>query len=268
MTNNNIIMTRNPLIVSKPKVNSLSGPFLHHNNLRLRFKTKLNFALTSLLLPYINHLNIPKMKLGSEYGGWTICPLGLNSNSIIYSLGIGQDITFDLDLIKEFKCKIFAFDPTPQSIEWLKSQILPWQFKWYELGVADYDGEAKFYPPKNESHISHTILHRPSTSKRTITIKVRRLRTLLQKLRHEHIDILKMDIEGAEYSVIKDMILTNIFPRQILVEFHHFFENISILKTIEIIALLLKKGYRIFHISNSRNEYSFIRNKYSLKKYG
>jgi len=210
----------------------------YYRKLKNWLKTKLNSMWSGFLSLFIKRPEVPLERLGSAYGGWTIYPLGLNKNSIVYSLGIGEDISFDLALIERFGCQVFAFDPTPRSIEWLKTQDLPEQFRWYKIGIADYDGEAEFYPPENPNHISHTILYRPQAHGKAIVVKVNRLQTILKKLGHNHINILKMDIEGAEYSVIKDMFSTNIRPEQILVEYHHFFKNVSTFKTIQATTLL------------------------------
>jgi len=80
----------------------------------------------------------------------------------------------------------------------------------------------------------------------------------MQELGHSHIDILKMDIEGAEYDVIEDIRLSNIRPKQLLVEFHHRFPNIGISKSKQAISNLRKMGYQLFSISTSGEEFSFI----------
>ena len=46
------------------------------------------------------------IKLGTEYGGWFIPKINdLNENSIIYSGGVGEDISFDLLLNDIYRCK-------------------------------------------------------------------------------------------------------------------------------------------------------------------
>jgi len=197
-------------------------------------------------------------RLGSEYGGWTLCPIRLSTKTTVYSFGIGEDISFDLALIEKYGCRVFAFDPTPRSIQWLQRKNLPAQFKWFDIGIADYNGKAKFFPPENTDFVSHTLLERSETENKAITVQIFRLSNILRKLGHNRIDVLKMDIEGAEYKVITDMFSTNIRPNQILVEFHHFFKNVSLLKTITATISLWLHGYRLLTLSPSSHEYSFI----------
>ena len=102
------------------------------------------------------------------------------------------------------------------------------------------------------------MLDRPSTSQHAITVEVRSLKSIMKLLGHDHIDILKMNIEGAEYGVIKDIIAENIEIRQILIEFHTSFPNVGVSKTKEAVKQLNENGYKIFNIE-CRHHYSFIR---------
>jgi FkbM family methyltransferase len=89
-------------------------------------------------------------------------------------------------------------------------------------------------------------------------LPVHRLATVLEKLGHDRIDILKMDIEGAEYEVIEDILNSPLPISQILIEFHHRFTDIGIGKTRSAVSRLNEAGYRIFNVSASGEEISFI----------
>lgn len=203
----------------------------------------------------------PNERFGSQYGGWTICTGALDRGSIVYSFGVGEDLSFDLSLIDRYGLQIYAFDPTPRSIAWVRAQVLPPNLHFFEYGIAGYDGTASFFPPEKAEHVSHTILKRPHNTGCPIQVPVRRLSTIMQELGHTQLCILKMDIEGAEYAVIEDMLKSNIRPFQILVEFHHRFEPIGIRKTLSMIRRLNRQGYRIFSISQNHEEFSFIRDR-------
>ena len=199
---------------------------------------------------------VPGLRLGSIYGGWTICTgVGLGSDSIIYSVGVGEDISFDLSLIKTFGCRIFAFDPTPRSIAWLKRQQLPQEFQFFPWGLGAIDGLLNFAAPEDMRHVSYSSAVLGGHS---VQCEVYRLCTLVRQLGHAKIDLLKMDIEGSEYDVIDDMLRHDLRPRQLLTEFHHGLYGIKSHKTANALKRLSSIGYRIFSISPSGREYSFL----------
>lgn len=196
---------------------------------------------------------------GSEYGGWIICPDHIDSQSIVYAIGVGSDITFDLSLINKYGNEVWAFDPTPRSIQWVQSQRLPKQFHFQAYGLADYDGLARFEAPADPHHVSFRIKNSQASGESSVIGKVYTISSIMQMLGHDHIDILKMDIEGAEYSVIENLIKSNLDINQLLIEFHHWFPAGGIASTRRAIELLNAHGFKIFAISPTGREYSFIR---------
>jgi FkbM family methyltransferase len=201
---------------------------------------------------------VPVERHGREGGAWWIDPGGLSAESIVYSLGIGTEITFDLSLIATYGLTVHAFDPTPGAIEYVRRQQLPSRYRWHALGVGRYDGEATFYPPVNPAHISHTLLHRAVTSEAAIQVEIRRLSTIMRDLGHTRLDMLKMDIEGAEYDVLDEILGQRLAIRQILVEFHHRFPEVGLEPTRRAVRNLNAAGYRIYFVSDNGEEYSFV----------
>ena len=76
---------------------------------------------------------------------------------------------------------------------------------------------------------------------------------------HSHIDLLKIDIEGSEYDVIDDILKEQIDIVQICVEVHHRFPGIGTEKTKDMVKKLNANGYYIVAISDTREEYTFVR---------
>jgi FkbM family methyltransferase len=204
-------------------------------------------------------IRVPMVRHGSEYGGWWICPTGISADSVVYSFGIGTDITFDRSLIDTYGLTVDAFDPTPSSIAWLKAQPLPRQFSWQELGIAAYDGRATFFPPADPTHVSHSVVKPAEPGRQGIDVEVRRLSTIMASLGDGRVDILKLDIEGAEYEVLDDILAAGVRPGQLLVEFHHRMPGIGVERTRRAVAGLKAAGYRIFSVSDTGEEYGFIR---------
>lgn len=201
-----------------------------------------------------------KERFGLDYGGWDVLTTGIDANSIVYSFGVGEDASFDTALIEKFNLVVHAFDPTPKSIEWVKGQGFPSNFVMHEYGLAAFDGVVSFNPPENSDHVSHTLLDRSSTKAESISVPVKRLGTIMKELGHDQIDLLKMDIEGAEYDVLIDISKSDMRPLQILVEFHHRFPNVGIQKSKEAIERLRSMGYQLFSVSDTNEEFCFIRN--------
>ena len=71
-------------------------------------------------------------------------------------------------------------------------------------------------------------------------------------------DFIKMDVEGAEYGILEGLKLVTHLPKQLLVEYHHRFPGIGKQKTVDSIDMLRGLGYRIFGLSETGREVSFI----------
>jgi FkbM family methyltransferase len=199
------------------------------------------------------------MMLGSSYGGYAICPDRIGELSVVYSLGVGLDVSFDEELIARLGVTVHAFDPTPASIAWLKSRPTPERFHFHPWGVADFDGTAAFHAPGDPEHVSHTMLSGKNPAPTMIEVPVLRLSTIMERLGHDHVDVLKMDIEGAEYPVLKDVLVSRIPVGQILIEFHHHRHGVPFAATQQAIDDLERAGYAVFHGDPRGYEFSFIR---------
>ena len=206
-----------------------------------------------------NDINLPSIKYGDPNNDWVFYPNLINSQSRILSFGVGENLSFEYELVKRFDCKVDVFDPTPKSIEWFKKNISVQSVVLHEYGVSDIDGFLEFMPPDNPDHVSHTTVK--GVYKTTpIQLKVQKLSTILGNLKIMNLDILKLDIEGSEYPVIKDLITSRIRPVQILVEYHHRFHGFSFESTRSSVDSLRKYGYDVFSVSKNSQEISFISN--------
>ncbi len=197
--------------------------------------------------------------LGNDNANWCVCPTGLSEETVVYSFGVGTDISFDLEMIRRFGVYVHAFDPTPRAIAWVRCQAPPEKFVFHDYGVSDHDGNAVFYPPENAGFVSYSIFSRGGSEGAVVEAPVYRLATIMKTLGHEKIDVLKMDIEGAEYDVLSDFLACDISVSQLLVEFHHCWKDVGLQRTREAIRSLSGRGYRIFHVSPRGSEYSFLR---------
>lgn len=198
-------------------------------------------------------------RLGADGTAWTYCTDGVGPSSVVYSFGVGTDVSFDLALVERHGLVVNAFDPTPRSLQWLRSQKLPERLRIHEVGLASFDGACHFHAPARLEHVSFRKYARNQDQAESIALPVRRLSTLMAELGHEHLDILKMDIEGFEYEVIDDIVRSRISVDQILVEFHHRWVDGGIKRTELAISTLASIGFEIFTVSPNGEDFGFVR---------
>jgi FkbM family methyltransferase len=231
----------------------------------MNIKSKLKFWKDVLIRKEVyfpTQIDIQKEWIGSEYGGFFVIPSLLNESSIIYSFGVGEDVSFDTDLIDKIGCFVYCFDPTPKSKVFIEKNHFSEKLHFSDVGIAAYDGTAKFFLPENPDYVSCTTYNRwgyDEQINKPIEVPVKKLETIMKEFQHDHIDLLKMDIEGSEYDTIPDIIKSKIPVKQLLIEVHHRFTGIGIKKTKEIFACLNSAGYKIAAISKSKEEYTFLK---------
>ncbi len=207
---------------------------------------------------------VKKIWYGNEYGGFYLCPDYIHSQSICYSFGIGEDISFDQAIIENHNCLVYGFDPTPKAILWVKDQTktVPSKFIFYEYGIGDKTGPKDFFLPQNIEHVSGSyVLQKNVNPRRKVKVELKSLTDIVKELGHKKIDVQKIDIEGAEYEVLGGILESSIFIDQILIEFHDRFFEDGRQKTIRAVEKLKEHGYEIFGVSPSFEEVSFISKK-------
>lgn len=158
-------------------------------------------------------------RIGSKYGGWIIPEGVLNEDSICYCAGVGEDISFDLGLIERFGCHVWGIDPTPRAAAYVaKTAAGEARYHFVPEGLWLDDSVQRFYAPRNAEHVSHSIVNLQKTAD-FFEARCRRLSHLMAANGHKRIDLLKLDIEGAEYAVLQTLLEDNIQPTIVAVEF-------------------------------------------------
>jgi len=194
---------------------------------------------------------------------WWFDPASLPGDAIVYSLGIGQDVSFEVALVDRFGAAVYAFDPTPSTIDMLASEELPSGFHFHPWAITAEDGIIRFYPRARRdgsaSKAMYTTVADAGVAEEAVDVPAFTLASAARRLGHDRIDLLKMDIEGAEYEVLDMILRSSMLPTQLLVEFHHRFPGIGPKKTADVIRRLRSCGYRIFAVAETGREIGFLR---------
>ena len=203
-------------------------------------------------------LDVPKVRVGESHMVLTVHPDTLDRDSVVYSFGVGTETGWDLAMIERFGVTVHAFDPSPGCVEWVGQNSWPEKFVFQPIGIGDHDGTLKLFPPRTARTYNYSCLN-PAGHDTAVEVPVKRFGTIAQELGHDRVDLLKIDIEGAEYAVLPDILESRVPVGQILIEFHHGYPKLSLDDTRTALALLRSHGYRIFDISRRAREFSLLK---------
>jgi FkbM family methyltransferase len=180
------------------------------------------------------------VELGTTYGGWRIPDGAVGEGDICYCVGAGGDISFDLELIGRYNATVRAFDPVSAYVAAAAAQAggEP-RFSIHEAAIATSDGPLRVqvtHDPTSDS-VSAAKLYE---SARFVELPGRTLASLMEELGDDHIDLLKLDIEGAEYDVLPTIDLRGLGVKVFATQLHH---NGSVKRARGLIERLRADGY-------------------------
>ena len=160
----------------------------------------------------------------NNYGAWPVCTNLLPANPLVYSFGIGGDVSFDVSMVKQYNARaIFCYDPTitPAAFTNLtkgKDQHLSFE----QIGLGATDSVIDFYrskDPRIGSLVTTPGLkgYKPEPY---LTAPIRQLSSITTMLNHDWVDLIKLDVEGAEFDIFSQVDLQALPTSQLLIEFH------------------------------------------------
>ena len=183
---------------------------------------------------------------------WTVCPENLEEKSAVISAGAGHDISFELALIRRFGCRVILLDPSPTG---MATMALPENqhpnLLFVPAALVGCDRKITLHPPANPEEGSYSSVVGTKTGP---TVDGLSLRTLMKKHGIGQIDLLKIDIEGAEYEVMDSVLRHKLPIPQICVEYHNkVLPGIRTSSTARSLLQFWVGGWRILHKSGSNH---------------
>jgi FkbM family methyltransferase len=233
---------------------------------------------------------LPMARFGSDYGGWWLhASAGLEGRTIL-SCGLGEDASFDVEIAARFGCRVIIVDPTPRAVVHFEQMVarcgrpaqLPYadggrqdvrsydlstvtsdQLVLVEKALADVTGTVRFYAPKSNDDVSHSIINFQndySTDTPFIEVPSLDVSTLLSEVDVGELALAKFDIEGAEIGVLPQLLDSGVQPDQLLVEFDelNWPSRASRMKFDAVHDLVLLAGYEVSYFDR-RSCVSYIR---------
>jgi len=151
-------------------------------------------------------------------GSSGVAPDLLNPRSVVYSARVRPLSQFERALVDRFGCSVHSFEHAPEA--------------------------------RRRSALDVVSDERPPLS------VLERVFLLMRQRGHGHIDLLRLDLAGAEYATIEALAGSELRPCQLIVGFHHHLPHLSLAHTERALTQLNELGYRIFDCQPSGHEYS------------
>lgn len=193
------------------------------------------------------------MRIGQE-AGWNVALDSIKEGAFVVSGGAGKDISFELELAKKKGCRMVLLDPSPTGANTVRTVLLPSNIFFEKKALSKHSGIIYMSKPQDMKEGSWRLCldgKGDAMESTCLTDVIKEHDTAL-------IDLLKIDIEGYEYEVLKDAIEKKIPIQQICVEIH---EGESFGKTrFDRWALILRmilSGYRLIYQKGW--DYTFLR---------
>ena len=178
-------------------------------------------------------------RFGEGHAAWWVLS-DIEPGKVAYCGGVGLDATFDFTLAEAKGLEVHSFDPTPHSIEYMARENRG-RVAFHPWGLLDRNETIRFHAPIDRAHANWFVDNLHDT-KDFFEAPCFTLATIMEKLGHEEIELLKIDIEGSWNRVLARMLEDRIYPRILCVEFDSPAPLLRVRKTVR---SLKKAGYTL-----------------------
>ena len=185
------------------------------------------------------------------------------SESVILDVGCADDADFSVMLMSRFNARCFGVDPTRKHLPALRrlEESSDGKFVAVPFAVCARSGELEFF--ESEQNVSGSLQRDHGNvlrdSVRSYTVTAVTIDKLLDHLGLTHADMLKLDLEGAEYELLSAVDADTLHRfQQMFVEFHHHcVEQYSASDTRSLVARIETMGFTSFSFDD--HNYLFFR---------
>lgn len=144
----------------------------------------------------------------------------LTCESIVFDVG-GYQGNFTSEIVARYDPHVYVFEPVPEFCELLVMNFRPNpKVKVCNYGLSNRDAVSQMTLSENGSTI-----YKPSETQ--ITVQLHDIWTVVRERCIKRIDLIKINIEGGEYVLLRRMLETGIVSicQDIQVQFHKFYPN-------------------------------------------
>ena len=180
--------------------------------------------------------------LGNTFGGWIVPASLIEPDWVCYSAGAGGETSFDMELIARYGVTVRSIDPVEKyvelAIEHARGEPRLTAHR-AAIAIADgplrmlgspHPGSASVSPMSAGLYESDSVIEAPG----------RTLRSLMAELGDSRIDLLKLDVEGGEYTLVPTLDLEALGVKVLAVQLHY---NGTVSEAQRLVEMLGEQGY-------------------------
>jgi len=151
----------------------------------------------------------------------------LNSNSVVFDLG-GYEGDYSNKIYSKYKSNIYVFEPLPKFSSLIKSKfennekIRVFDYgvggKTEELELAISDDASYLVSPRSIENVDNLVIEK---------VKIKSFNDAYDETGVDNIDLLKINVEGAEYDIMQNIFDNNLTTKinNFQIQFHNINEN-------------------------------------------
>ena len=191
----------------------------------------------------------------ARVAGHTFLPSLISPASVVLDIGANQG-QFTRTIVRDFGCRVHAVEPNPHLSASLQRLAIP-EVTVHGVALADVRGVRPFVV-MNNSEASHFSIANGS-GQETVQVEAVTLEDLISRMPDASIDLIKMDIEGAELDVLERIppgALARV--RQLTVEFHQFISPESRARIEAIKKRFYSLGFWVVDFSRTNYDVLFV----------
>ncbi|XP_014328193.1 methyltransferase-like protein 24 [Xiphophorus maculatus] len=183
---------------------------------------------------------------GASTGDWAVCldpkfsitHRMKSKNCRVYSFGLGADDHSMEHFLAQSGCEVHCFDPSLEQPHLQKAEM------WFHRISVDWRDPSPAFVPKRQAN--------------------KKLATILDDFGHRDVDVLKADMESAEWKILENLVLEGVLDSvgQLLLELHLHWAGFEVAgddpSVVRFWFSLLKEleqaGFRLFHVHSNPNK--------------
>jgi FkbM family methyltransferase len=198
-------------------------------------------------------------RLGTRYGGWWLDTQLVGPRPLLIDCGLGEDISFPTAFLKRFAgARVIGVDANPRSIAYCEKHRPP-KMEIIFGAFWTHNGQTMtFHLPRTQDQLRQGAdgvsgsldgSHEYVNGGEQIEVSTVDLDALLTHAGIAECDVLKLDVEGAEYELLDALARSGKIraARQILVEFHHGWTRRTLEDTRNVVEQLSVAGFQLAH---------------------